>query len=117
MHIDIFLPGELVAIEIDGPSHFFPIYGEEVLKKKIEADQRKNDLLIGEGFTVIRVMVFKKNTQRASVRDCGAEILKLIKEISETPVLNANDRFFEVEVGDREIWRKTYGDRIDNIGQ
>ena len=38
MEIDIFLPALKVAIEIDGPAHFLPIWGEVSLQKHIRAD-------------------------------------------------------------------------------
>ena len=42
-------------IEIDGPSHFLPIWGEQRLQKQINADLRKSGSLLSKGFVVIRV--------------------------------------------------------------
>lgn len=58
--IDIFLPDEKVIIEIDGPHHFLPIYGEERLLKSQEYDLTKNGALISKGFTVIRIKYLAK---------------------------------------------------------
>lgn len=69
MHIDIFLPEINVALEIDGPSHYLPIFGQEVLDKTQYADTEKNGLLLSKGITIVRVKhlnsslsKFKKHT-------------------------------------------------------
>mgnify|MGYP001606126201 CR=1 FL=1 len=46
LELDLYLPALGVAIEIDGPSHFLPIYGEDALMKTQLASQVKNGLLI-----------------------------------------------------------------------
>jgi len=53
--IDIALPKERVAIEIDGPTHFLPIHGEEHLKTQQERDARKDELLNSAGYNVLRI--------------------------------------------------------------
>ena len=45
LEVDIYLPEIGTAIEIDGPSHFLPIWGEDALKKTIKSDNEKNGLL------------------------------------------------------------------------
>lgn len=55
MHIDIFLPKLQVAIELDGPTHYEPIFGEEQLLKVKDADNRKNGILLNNGMSVIRI--------------------------------------------------------------
>lgn len=55
MHIDIFLPQESVALEIDGPSHYEPIFGQEALEKTQHADTEKNGLLLMKGISVVRI--------------------------------------------------------------
>lgn len=115
MHIDLFLPGELVAIEVDGPSHFFPIYGQKSLNRSIQSDRKKNELLLNEGYAVIRIATLDKKTTRASVYECGEQLVKLIRNLESAPILNSEDRFFLIEVGNREKWRKEYGDIVDNL--
>ena len=44
LEVDIYLPEMGAAIEIDGPSHFLPIWGEEALSKTIKSDNEKNGL-------------------------------------------------------------------------
>lgn len=55
LEIDIYIPQLKTVIEIDGPSHFFPIWGEEKLQKQIKADQNKTGLILSKGFAIIRV--------------------------------------------------------------
>jgi len=55
LQIDLFLPTMNIAIEVDGPSHFLPVWGEEALKKNQKYDQKKTGLIIGKGLKLIRV--------------------------------------------------------------
>jgi very-short-patch-repair endonuclease len=55
LQIDLFLPTMSVAIEIDGPSHFSPLWGEETLKKNKTYDNKKNGLILGKGLVLIRI--------------------------------------------------------------
>jgi len=55
LQIDIFLPELATAIEIDGPTHFKPIWGEDKLLKQMASDNEKNGLLLTGGFSIIRV--------------------------------------------------------------
>jgi very-short-patch-repair endonuclease len=55
LQIDIFLPQLNTAIEIDGPSHFLPVWGEDSLAKNIKYDNKKTGLLLGKGCVIIRV--------------------------------------------------------------
>lgn len=55
LQIDIFLPQLNTAIEIDGPSHFLPVWGEDSLARNIKYDNKKTGLLLGKGCVIIRV--------------------------------------------------------------
>jgi very-short-patch-repair endonuclease len=55
LQLDIFLPEHNIAIEIDGPSHFMPVWGEDTLKKNIAYDNKKSGLIIGKGYVLIRI--------------------------------------------------------------
>lgn len=59
LEIDLYIPRLKTIIEIDGMSHFFPIWGEEKLQKQIKADLDKNGLILSKGFVIIRVKVLK----------------------------------------------------------
>lgn len=64
MHIDLVLPALKVAIEVDGPTHYAPIYSEEQLEKNRWADTRKNGLLNQKGYKVIRIKHKSKTLSR-----------------------------------------------------
>ena len=53
--IDILLPELAVVIELDGPQHFLPVFGEDRLAKTQLSDQTKNGVLIASGYKIIRV--------------------------------------------------------------
>lgn len=55
LQIDLFLPKINTAIEVDGPSHFLPVWGEEALQKNIAYDQKKQGLILGKGWVLIRI--------------------------------------------------------------
>ncbi len=53
--VDLALPTEMIAIEVDGPTHFLPIYGEDHLDNQQERDARKDDMINATGYNVLRV--------------------------------------------------------------
>jgi very-short-patch-repair endonuclease len=59
LQIDIFIPKLNVAIEVDGPSHFEPVWGEDALKKNQKYDNKKTGLLLGKGLYLIRLVQSK----------------------------------------------------------
>ena len=61
LEIDMYVSGLKTIIEVDGPSHFMPIWGEEKLKKQIKADQQKTGLILGRGYAIIRVKHLSDN--------------------------------------------------------
>lgn len=75
LEIDLFVPELKVAIEIDGPAHFLPIWGEtesqkqQILQKHIKSDAHKTGLLLSQGFVVIRVKHLTKSLSEKNKRD------------------------------------------------
>jgi very-short-patch-repair endonuclease len=59
LQVDLFLPTINTAIEVDGPSHFEPVWGDESLKKNIKYDNKKTGLLLGKGLALIRIKQLK----------------------------------------------------------
>ena len=55
LEIDLFIPDLKTIIEVDGPSHFLPIWGEGRLQKQIKADSQKTGLILSKGYVIIRV--------------------------------------------------------------
>jgi|694.fasta_scaffold01364_25 very-short-patch-repair endonuclease len=60
--VDLYLPKLNVAIEIDGPQHFLPVYGEHNLRRNIKYDAIKNGALLTRGLCVIRVKYLLKHS-------------------------------------------------------
>lgn len=68
LQIDLFLPEANIAIEVDGPSHFEPVWGEEVLQRNQKYDNTKTGLIIGRKMNLIRIKQEKDfSKSRASV--------------------------------------------------
>lgn len=82
-HLDLFLPDHNIAIEVDGPTHFDPIWGEEKLQKRIASDHKKNGLLINSGRTIIRVQCKFKNLTNTIKKDALEGLLEAIKKATE----------------------------------
>lgn len=55
LQIDLFLPSINTAIEVDGPSHFLPVWGSDALTKNKKYDNKKHGLIIGKGWKLIRI--------------------------------------------------------------
>ena len=71
-----------VAIEVDGPSHFYPIWGYDNLQKHITADAKKSGLLLGAGLTVIRVANKAKTVSKKHERDTLKAVLEVLAKPS-----------------------------------
>jgi very-short-patch-repair endonuclease len=85
LQIDIFVPKLDVAIEVDGPSHFEPVWGNEALKKNQKYDNKKTGLLIGKGLKVIRVKQTKDfSKSRAGV--IGDQLVKILEDIKNNKI-------------------------------
>jgi hypothetical protein len=55
LQIDLFLPTFNIAIEVDGPSHFEPVWGDDSLNRNKKYDAKKEGLIIGKGWKLIRI--------------------------------------------------------------
>jgi very-short-patch-repair endonuclease len=97
LQTDLHIPALKTVIEIDGPTHFFPIWGEESLDKNIESDNKKNSLLLTYGFVIIRVKHISKGVSEKYKRDLLRTILEVLNSIEENfPELE--NRLIEIEV-------------------
>jgi very-short-patch-repair endonuclease len=81
LQLDLFIPKQNVAIEVDGPSHFYPIWGDESLKKHLKADAEKTGLLISKGFSIIRVKCISKTVSQSKQRALTLAIVEIVKNI------------------------------------
>lgn len=73
--VDLYLPKLNVAIEIDGPQHFSPIYGERNLSRNIKYDAIKNGALLTRGLCVLRVKYLIKHNSDS----VNNKLLQLVK--------------------------------------
>ena len=94
LQLDIFLPKDGIAIEVDGPSHFLPIWGNDTLRKNKKADSEKNGLLLTRGLIVIRVKQDGYLSQKYK-RDKASKLLQLIANCKSNPP-KPHDRYFEI---------------------
>ena len=95
LEIDLYIPELQTIIEVDGPSHFLPIWGQEKLDKQMNADMRKTGTLLTKGYIVIRVKSMGQESiaKKEQMIDRLTEVLKQISE--KKP--NRKNRFIEVE--------------------
>ena len=94
LHIDLFLPKLNIAIEVDGPSHFKPVWGEEALKRNQEYYNKKNGLLIGKGIALIRIKQIK-DFSKSRAKIIFGKLMKAIADISDN-----KEKY--IEIGDDE---------------
>ena len=94
LQVDLYIPSYRAAIEVDGPSHFKPVWGQENLEKNIKADQQKTGLILGSGLVMIRIKQNQSLTQRY-MRNTLTKLLELLDTIKdEYP--KENERYFEI---------------------
>jgi len=93
-HIDLYIPSCRLAIEVDGPMHFEPVFGEERLKKRQAADSQKNGLILSSGMVLLRVKLLKRESQRY-FRQISEQIQEVISNI-ETEFPKENERYYQI---------------------
>jgi very-short-patch-repair endonuclease len=96
LEIDMYIPKLRTIIEVDGPSHFLPIWGEEKLDKQIKADLKKNGRILSKGFAIIRVKVIRKVSLKRK-QDMLKNVLNQLQNI-EKKFPPKSQRFIEVEL-------------------
>jgi len=89
LHIDLFLPTMNLAIEVDGPSHFEPVWGDDALKKNQKYDNKKTGLLIGKGIKIIRIKQ-TKDFSKARALLIYNRLISKIKYLQQNNIKSAN---------------------------
>lgn len=89
LQVDLFLPNINVAIEVDGPSHFAPVWGEESLKKSKSYDHKKQGLILGKGWILIRIKQ-RKDFSKARADKIYDDLKVLIKAIASKTTSTTN---------------------------
>lgn len=96
LQIDLFLPKLNIAIEVDGPSHFLPVWGEDVLTRNIKYDNKKTGLLLGKGCAIIRI----KQTKDFSPSRARQVVQKLLEQIEFISKKFPDTKNRIIEIGD-----------------
>ena len=81
LEVDLYLPEIRTIIEVDGLSHFEPIWGEEQLAKQLKFDSQKEGLMLGRGFDVIRVVSLSGSMAQAKLAKLFDELRDELKRI------------------------------------
>lgn len=94
-HIDILLHYPNIAIEVDGPVHFDPIYGEERLERNRAKDKRKDGLMTEMGLIIIRVRQHCQTLSLKKGRDALTEVLRIVDGVRDGTL---TETYFTVEI-------------------
>ena len=97
MELDMYIPSLKTIIEVDGPSHFLPIWGEEKLQKQIKADTQKSGLLLSKGMIIIRIKNLSDSVCLADKEKLRLDILSQLGKIEKT-VPKKSERYIEIEI-------------------
>ncbi len=91
LQIDLFLPKINIAIEVDGPSHFAPVWGEESLARNKTYDKKKSGLIVGKGYKLIRIKQTKDFSKSRAIIVCE-KLHKVLENIN-----SRNSKIIEIE--------------------
>jgi very-short-patch-repair endonuclease len=94
LEIDLYVNDTQTAIEVDGPSHFEPVWGEENLERNKRSDRQKTGLIISEGMVLIRVKQDKRSSQRYFRKVLEQVVQELEKITKEFP--KEDQRYIEI---------------------
>ena len=93
LQIDLYVPSINLAIEVDGPSHFDPVWGDDALKKTKTYDNKKQGLILGKGMSLVRI----KQKMDFSVSRSKLILKKLLLLVDQLSNNLLNDKFYEIE--------------------
>jgi very-short-patch-repair endonuclease len=79
--VDLYLEELRIAIEIDGPQHYLPIFGEAKLIKTQQQDEVKNGLLLKRGIHVIRLRYDSNTNSNSDFREAWDRLITTIKKV------------------------------------
>jgi very-short-patch-repair endonuclease len=96
MELDLFIRNITTAIEIDGPSHFEPIWGVKAFEKTQKADKLKVGLLLNKGYVIIRLRNISNPSKRFLRHSLNILVQELKKIEKEYPPLH--ERY--IKIGD-----------------
>ena len=97
LEIDIYVPSLKTVIEIDGPSHFLPIWGDEKLQKQIRADAHKTGLILSKGLAIIRVKHLSDTVALSERENLKNKLIDILEHI-EKKFPPKDERYIELEI-------------------
>lgn len=86
LEIDLYIPVLRAIIEVDGLSHFEPIWGEKALKNQVRADTKKDGILLSRGFYLVRIENRSSSMAIAKLADLEKELVNVLAQIKEGTV-------------------------------
>lgn len=84
LEIDLFLPEIRTIIEVDGLSHFEPIWGHKQLAKQQKFDAQKEGLMLGRGFNIVRIQHLGNSLAIAKLENLKNELISILDNIKTT---------------------------------
>ena len=93
----MYIPSIKTIIEVDGPSHFLPIWGNEKLQKQIKADTQKTGLILSKGMVIVRIKNLSDSVCLADKEKLRLDILKTLDTIKEK-FPDKSKRYIEIEI-------------------
>jgi very-short-patch-repair endonuclease len=81
LEIDLFVPSIRTIIEVDGLSHFEPIWGEEQLAKQVRFDTQKDGIILSRGFNILRIESTGSSLALARIAQLKVKILAVLDDI------------------------------------
>lgn len=97
LEIDMYFPDLKCILEVDGPSHFLPIWGEEKLKKQIKADSHKTGLILSKGYAIIRVRHASDTLSLGSKEELKNKIIDQLASIKKK-FPKQSSRYIEIDI-------------------
>ncbi|NDB86296.1 MAG: hypothetical protein EB127_26905, partial [Alphaproteobacteria bacterium] len=97
LEIDMYVPSIKTIIEVDGPSHFLPIWGEEKLQKQIKADFHKTGLILSKGMVIVRIKNLSDSVCLADKEKLRLDILNCLDTIKKS-FPKESERYIEIEI-------------------
>lgn len=96
LQIDLFVSSINTAIEIDGPSHFLPVWGDDALKRNVSYDNKKEGLILGKGWNLVRIKQTKDfSKSRASV--IYSELVSILAKLESEKGQNNSPKTFNIQ--------------------
>ena len=97
LEVDLYISDIKTAVEVDGPSHFLPIWGEESLQRHQKSDAVKTGLLINEGYVLIRIKQMTKSLSQKKMRIVLDGVVNELNKIADS-FPDKENRLIEIEV-------------------